>query len=241
MADRSDTDLRIVDQFDWNVFWERHGNKIVLLVGVLLLIGIGLLYRQKQIAQEAGRAATRLAEAHDIKSLEDIVREYPRTETAAQALLRLAEMQYRAGQYPDAAASYQKFRQQFPRHGLVESADLGLAAIKEAQGDLAGAQNDYLRVANLYPNGYTSLASRIGAARCAEALGQRQQAQQLYEEVMAQGQDTPWYSTAYVRSRVLGREPAPGTTNAPPAAATVMPQLPATAPTPAPATNPPGK
>jgi predicted negative regulator of RcsB-dependent stress response len=135
---------RIVEQFDFEMFWAKHGQKVMVGALVVLALGGGAFLWQRQQARNAAAAATRLATAQDPQMLEAVAQEYAGQETGAQALLRLASAHFRAGRYDDAARVYQQFQAQHPRHQFAPTAALGLAAVREAKGDYAGAKDLYL-------------------------------------------------------------------------------------------------
>jgi len=216
------TEPRITDQFDFEVFWEAHGQKIMTGALIVVALGAAAFFWQRHQARQAEMAATRLALAPDARALELLAQEYAGQETGAQALLRLADGLFRDGKYDDAARVYQQFLQQFSRHQFAPTAQLGLAAVAEAKGDHAGARDQYLRLAATAGNNYARTAARLGAARAAELLGQLKEARQLYEETLAAAQGTPWESEAYMRWVALSRElppeppaPAPAASPAP--------------------------
>jgi tetratricopeptide (TPR) repeat protein len=196
----------ISDQFEPDVFWEQHRGKIIPALIAVLAVGLVVFYRQRQVAEREQHAAASLAQATDVRSLEGIVQSYPRSEVAAQALLRIADMHFQAGRYNEAGTAYQGFANDFSRHPLIQSALLGLAAVQEAQGDLEDAKGQYLRIVSTYPKGYAVGSARMGAARCAEALGRIKEARQAYEEFLPTAQGSAWQAEAYLRWVVLARE-----------------------------------
>ncbi len=225
---------RIVDQFNFEVFWEQHGQKIMTGLLVLIALGGGAFFWQRHAARQAEAAATRLATAQDAGALELLAQEYAGKEIGAQALLRQAEVLFRNTQYGEALRVYDQFLQQYPRHPFAPTALLGQATVLEAQGNYAAAKDQYLRLAGEHGNNYARTAARLGAARCAELLGQLREARQLYEETLAAAQGTPWESEAYTRWVVLGRElppepPAPAATNTPAESGPLTPPAPAVA------------
>ena len=127
MAKEAQSDLRIIDEFDFEVFWAKHGKKIT--IGVLVVVAFGgiLLFRQNQANQRLEQAAASLTAARDLASLEQVAREFAGTHTALEALARLADEQYHEGKYAEATATFERILKEFPSHPLVESARLGLA------------------------------------------------------------------------------------------------------------------
>ncbi len=206
MEGTSRTDIRVVEQFEPEIFWEHHGKKIITAGVAVLAVGIAVFYWQRQASEREQRAATSLAEATNVKSLERVVEDYPKSEVAAQALLRLANLHFQAGQYSEAGAAYQRFVNDYSSHPLIQSALLGMAAAQEALGNLQEARDQYTRIVASYPRGYAVWSARMGAARCSEGLGQIKEAQQAYEEILSAGRGSPWQSEAYLRWVVLGRD-----------------------------------
>jgi tetratricopeptide (TPR) repeat protein len=237
MAQDIDNDLRITDQFDLEAFWADYGKRITIGTVVVVVVVGTLFYRQYQLNTQAEQAALMLANATDAASLEQIIRDYPKSSTAAEAMSRLADMYYRSGKYTEAASTYERIIQDFPTHLLAESAKLALAAILEAQGNSDGAKAQYLQIINSGPNNYVANAAKMGLARCLEIAGQKKEARQLYEELLALGQNSPWFTQAYLQWVVLNRDAPPEKPSEPPAQPATSPtknglQLPALTTTP---------
>jgi predicted negative regulator of RcsB-dependent stress response len=209
MAQDIQNDLRITDQFDLEAFWAEYGKKITIgAVAVIALVGV-LLYRQYQSGAQAEQAAYMLANARDTASLEQVIRDFPNSTTAAEAMSRLADVYYRTGKYPEAASTYERITREFPSHVLAQSAKLGLATVLEAQGNIDGAKAQYTQIINSGQGSYVVNAAKIGLARCLQIGGQKKEARQLYEEVLAMGQNSPWFTQAYLQYIVLTRDMPP--------------------------------
>jgi tetratricopeptide (TPR) repeat protein len=136
---------------------------------------------------------------------------------AAEALARLADLYYRNGRYAEAASTYQSLMRDFPGHPLAVSSRVGLAEALEAQGNFDGAKGQYLQIINSDPNNYIANAAKMGLARCLEIQGQKKEARQLYEELLAAGQNSPWFEKAYLRMVILNRDMPPEKADQPPA------------------------
>jgi len=218
VANITKSDIGFLEQFEPDIFWEKHGRKVVSIIVVVLALGVATFLWQKHAAQEEENAAARLAEARDAASLQRIVEDYPGKPVAAAAMIRLGDAYYRDGKYTEAAAIYQKFLTEYPRHPLVQSARIGLAAVQEVLGNLQAAREQYLQLASSDPYGYASLAAKMGVARCTEGLGQAKEARQMYEELLPAAQGSPWQSECFIMWKVLGRElpsETPAVTNQP--------------------------
>jgi tetratricopeptide (TPR) repeat protein len=209
MAQDIHNDLRITDQFDLEAFWAEYGKKITIGTAVVIAVVSILLYRQYQSGAQAEQAAYMLANARDTASLEQVIRDYPGSTTAAEAMSRLADTYYRTGKYPEAASTYERIEREFPSNVLAESAKLGLATVLEAQGNIESAKAQYTQIINSGQSSYVATAGKIGLARCLQLGGQNKEARQLYEEILALGQNSPWFTQAYLQLVVLTRDLPP--------------------------------
>jgi tetratricopeptide (TPR) repeat protein len=209
MAHDAQDDLRITDEFDFEVFWAKHGNQITGVFVAAVAIVLILLYWQHQTSSRAEEAATRLQRAMDVPALEQVVRDFPGSPSAGDALMRLGDLYYRNGQYTEAASTYQRLIKDFSTYPLADSGKLGLATILEAQGNFDGARAQYVQIVNSNPGSYVANSAKMGLARCLEALGQKKEARQIYEEMLALGQNSPWFGQAYLRWVVLTRDAQP--------------------------------
>ena len=206
MAQQTRTDWSFSEQFEPDLFWQRHGKKFIYAALALLGIGVVLYVWQRQQVAEADRMVQRLATANSPEALESIVNEYPGKPVAKEAMLLLAGIYGQIGRQTDAANLYQRFLNDFPGDSLTESASLALAGLREEQGNFADAKTKYLELMAAHPNGFTIKLAKLGAARCAEALGQSKEAKQLYEEVVASTREgSPLFEAAAIRLLVLRR------------------------------------
>lgn len=218
MADINKTAVEFMNQFEPDLFWQRHGRKILWGVVVVLAVGVIAVQMQRQAAEREEEAAVRLAQATDPLTLGQLASEYKGKEIGAQACLRLANLQSQAGHLPETAAAYQEFLTVYPQHPLADAAQLGQAASLEASGKLEEAKIRYLQITTR-PSSYTVVAAKLGAARCAEALGQTKDAVQLYEELVPAVAGTQWAVPVAIRLDVLARSQETVVTGAGPASA----------------------
>jgi TolA-binding protein len=217
MTREAQDDLRITDEFDFEVFWQRHGKQLTGAVIAIAAFGLVLLYWQHQTNFEAERATESLAHARDSASLQAVVRDFPKSPVAVEALARLADLYYRNGRYTEAATAYQTLMRDYPGNPLAVSSKIGLAQVLEAQGNLDGAKAQYSQIISSGAGSYIANDARMGLARCLEFQGQKKEARQLYEELLAVGQNSPWFEKAYLRMVVLNRDVAPEKADQPPA------------------------
>lgn len=209
MARDAQDNLRITNQFDFEVFWSEHGKRITTAVVAVVILGFVLLYWRHQSSVQVEEAAGSLARATDVASLEQVIRDFPKSPVVVDALSRLAELYYRNGKYAEAASTYERITRDFPTHPLAESAKMSLAEILEAQNNLDGAGGQYLQIINSSPNSYVANSAKMGLARCLEGQGRKKEARQVYEEILASGQNSPWFTQAYLQWVVLNRDAVP--------------------------------
>jgi TolA-binding protein len=128
------------------------------------LIGIIAVYQQSQSNKRDIEAADRLSHANDLVSLQTIAKEYSDKAIGAQALLRLGDLQFEAGHFPEAAGVYQELIGRFPSNPLADSARMSAVAAIEAQGKFEEAKTQYLQLASRQ-NNYLAVAAKVAAAR----------------------------------------------------------------------------
>ena len=218
MADLNKTAVEFMEQFEPDLFWQKHGRKVLWGVVVALAIGVIAVQMQRHSAEHAEEAATRLAQATDPVVLQQLTREFKGKEIGAQACLRLANLESQAGRLPESMAAYREFLTVYPHHPMADAAQLGQAASLEADGKLEDAKMQYIQISSR-PNSYTVVAAKLGAARCAEALGQIKEAVQRYEELVPAVAGTQWAVPVAIRLDVLARSQETAVTGAGPASA----------------------
>lgn len=205
MTETSKFNLSELEQFEPDLFWQEHGRKVLWATAAALAVGLAAYLWQQQRAQEADAACAKLAQATDAASLQQIIQNYADSDVVPVAMIRLSDIQFREGRYPDAAAGYQRFLEKHPKHFLADAARLGLASIQESLGNADGARTLYTQLISANPNGYAVMAAKLGVARCAEMMGQPNEARQTYNEVMASDKAGSWQGEAFFRWTILGR------------------------------------
>jgi predicted negative regulator of RcsB-dependent stress response len=218
--------IKELEQFEPDVFWEKHGKQVIAGTVAVLVVIVGLLMWQRQQQSGEEQEALKLSQAVDITRLEQFVNSSGSKSLVPMALMRLGDLHFREGRYAEAGTTYQKLVDIYPRSSFVAGARFSLAAIQEAQGQFEAARGLYSQLAG-GTSGYAGYQARLGVARCTEALGQTKEARQLYEELLMAGQMSGGQSLPMVRWAVLGRsQPASvAATNNTSATQTTIPQL----------------
>lgn len=219
-------DIQFLDRFEPDVFWTTHGRKILWGTAAIVAIGLISLWSQRQKAERIEIATETLAKTADPAVLQRFTVDFKGNEIGAQALLRLADLQYHGGHLPEAAATYREFVTSYPQHPLIDTARLGGAAVLESELKFEDAKKEYLMIASR-PDSFAVTAAKLGAARCCEMLGQTKEAAQYYEELMPVAANTGWEVQVAVRLAVLARTMQPAQASQPAAAANPTIGLPA--------------
>jgi len=199
------TDVRVVDQFNFEQLWAKYGSRVLTGATVVVVVFLAIVLWQRQSSEKQEAASVTVAESSDAASLENVAREFPGKEVGAQSLLRLGDIQFNSGKYSDAAGTYVRFLSEYPHHEFADAAALGQAASTESAGDLATARSLYEQLASTKPSGFLAIAARVGAARCMQGLGQTNEARQAYEELLPAVQGTTWQAEVYLRWVELSR------------------------------------
>jgi hypothetical protein len=201
-------DSQFFDRFEPDVFWEKYSTKIIWGVIAVGAIGLIALWSQRQAAERIEIATEKLSRTTDPTDLHKLAEDFKGNQIGAQALLRLAEVQYQSGHLSDVVAAYHDFIATYPENPLIDTARLGEASMLEAQGHFEDAKKEYLLIA-ARPTSYAANAAKLGAARCSEALGQTKEAFQYYQELMPTAGNTSWELPVAVRLAVLARTMQP--------------------------------
>ena len=128
--------------------------------------------------------------------LERLIAQYPNTDDALQAQLRLAALYQQQNKPAEALAIYRKIAGS-GTNGFAAEAQFMYGSLLLQQGKAAEALQAFQTMPERYPDALDWLAqSYLGQARAYRALGQRQQAIQAYDKVITQFGETSFAATA---------------------------------------------
>ena len=185
--------------FDWAALWEtvqEQGKSWAVSVLVVVVVLAGFYgyrgYREKQVQT----AAQLLANARDMRPLQEIVTRYAKTPSAPTAMLIMGREMYQMGDYSGAVSLYQRFEKEYPQHPLKAVAAMGQIQCSEAMGQLTEAAAAYTRFAQVNAGHYLAPLATLGRARCLTDMGRREDARQVYEEFIAANPKSPWVRDA---------------------------------------------
>jgi len=171
------------DPIDAALFWHANRKKILLAVAAVAILGGGSLawYVSSTLSLRAAEAA--LAVAKDASAYESLIKNYPGTMPAADALLLLASAQRDAGKLDESTAAFQSFLKNYPRHPLAGGALLGIGQNQDSSGKSSEAAATFREVAGKYPASYAAPVARYAEAEILLREFRRDEARAVLETI----------------------------------------------------------
>jgi len=192
---------------------------VVLGLGVVVVVGIGwagwAAWKSRYESQGSmafARARTLVAQAQISgaatdareraeKALQDVLTDYPRLSSVAQAAYLLGSLRYSAAQYPQARSSYELARAMAGSRSLAALAGLDIGYCWEAEKNYDAAEKAYLSAINVAkPKDFLYEEGMVDAARAQELGGKRAAALETYQRLLKDLPDTR--RAEEIRSRV---------------------------------------
>ena len=119
------------------------------------------------------------------KALEDVVAEYPRLSSGAQAAYQLGNLRFAAGQYPQARAAFQVARSRGRSASLTSLASLGVGFTFEAEKNYEAAEKSFAEtVKGASPKDFLYEEAMSDMARVQELGGKRAAALETYQKIL---------------------------------------------------------
>ncbi|PYM56568.1 MAG: hypothetical protein DMD77_15455 [Candidatus Rokuibacteriota bacterium] len=119
------------------------------------------------------------------KALEDVVAEYPRLSSGAQAAYQLGNLRFAAGQYPQARAAFQVARSRARSASLTSLASLGVGFTFEAEKNYEAAEKSFAEtVKGASPKDFLYEEAMSDMARVQELGGKRAAALETYQKLL---------------------------------------------------------
>ena len=189
--------------FDPVAFWYLHKGKILALTA-LFVVGLSGYAIQQMLENNARVASqTALAKAKTADDFQKVIAEHAGSVAAANAQLRLAELQRKAGKLDDSTATLKAFAEAHPQHPLLSGAWLGIAENQEAAGKADEALAAYQKVATTYPTSYAAPLALLAQARLQKAKGQTDLAKRTYEQIVTQFSNSDFAQQALQQGAAL--------------------------------------
>ncbi len=196
-------------------FVEAHRTAIIAgAIALVVILGAAGAYswyriRQGQLARIAlanaeqslpvGAPGTPVNSDEAMKRLATLAKDYPGTDSAEEALIRLANLQYEAGKMDEARTTYGDYLKSYPGGRFLLMAAIGKAYVDESKGDYqAGAETlshalDRAKNSPLAGEAYTDLA------RLYEEMKKPQDALRVYNQIIELYGQTYWAQQAQQR------------------------------------------
>ena len=119
------------------------------------------------------------------KALEDVVAEYPRLSSGAQAAYQLGNLRFAAGQYPQARAAFQVARSRARSASLASLASLGIGFTFEAEKNYEAAEKSFAEtVKGTSSKDFLYEEAMSDMARVQELGGKRAAAVETYQKIL---------------------------------------------------------
>ena len=141
------------------------------------------------------------------KALQAVIVEYPRLSSVAQAAYLRAGMQFSAGQYAQARASYEVARAKAGSRSLAAMATLDIGYCWEAEKNYEASEKAYqLAISGAKPQDFLYEEAMVGTGRTQELAGKPAAALETYQRLLRDVPDTR--RAEEIRSRVASLQPA---------------------------------
>jgi tetratricopeptide (TPR) repeat protein len=212
-----------------------HQSKVIAIVAVLVIVGAAVawtLHARMQAQQDAETQFTEYQASADralglkdearteaikdaLSHFDGLVKAYPDSDVAPQALVRAAELLNATGQPAKAAGYYQRLVEMAGApEGMKMLARRGWAAALEQSGDVEKAIVEYKALADAStPQEAVEADWDIG--RCYEILKDPENAKTFYRKAIESGGESKWTELARFRVETLERGPTPPMSAAP--------------------------
>ncbi len=136
-----------------------------------------------------------------LKLYQEVVRLFPRSDSAQQALYQSAQCHYRLTKYQDAIAAFQKYLQGNPRGKFSVLAGLGLGYCFEQEGQYDKALAAYATAIDGNPDDPLIGEAFVSSGRCQEMAGKKEDAISTYTQVVERFPNSSW--KAYAERKLL--------------------------------------
>lgn len=190
---------------DSELFWQEHWQKfvwgLVAIVVLILAVGVWTLYASH--VRSSAEALYSMANSPD--SWREVMRQYPGSEPAGNAQIRLAASLRESGDFEGATAELESFTENYPEHPLAGAAWLTLGEIRQAQDRTESALQAYRMSSSKYQDSYTAPIAMVAEAKLLADQGQAGEARAVLESINSLYPQTP---AAMVAAGELSRLPA---------------------------------
>jgi TolA-binding protein len=197
-------------------FVELHRTAIMAAaIAVVIILGAAGAYSWYWIHQgQLARAA--LADAEQVlrtetpanadeamKRLAAVAKDYRGTESAEEALIRLANLQYDVGKMDEAQKAYGDYLRTYPRGRFVLMAAIGQAYVDDSKGNYQAGAEALSRALDNAKNSPLAGEAYSELARLYEEMKKPEDAIRVYSQIVEQYGQTYWAQQAQQRLALL--------------------------------------
>lgn len=133
------------------------------------------------------------------KIFQEVVKQFPKTGSAEEALIALGNQQYAEGKIDESLASFSQYLATFPRGRFTLEAGLGKAYGQEAKGDFEGAAKTLSATLDRGKNDPLAGEAYMSLARVYEEMKKPDDAMRVYGQVVEKYPETRWAQYAMRR------------------------------------------
>lgn len=145
-----------------------------------------------------------------LKSLEELVKEYPGTSGEERALYYLGNLYWELKEYEKAKESYENYLKKYPRGIFALQAQEGIGYCWEGLKDFAKALDSYKKARDRFPSHYLAPQIEMDIARIYKILGNYPQAEKVYQGIITSSPNSPWADkAAEALELIAGKSPTP--------------------------------
>ena len=189
--------------FDPVAFWYLHKTKLLALAAIFVVGLLGYAIQQWMESNARATSQAAFAKATSEDDFKKVIADYGGSVAAANAQLRLAELQRKGGKLEESTATLKAFVEQHPQHPLISGAWLGIATNQETAGKTDEALASYQKVATTYPTSYAAALALMAQARLQKDKGQIDLAKRTFEQVVTQFHGSDFEHQALQQSTTL--------------------------------------
>lgn len=194
-------------------FFKAYASQIATVVLIIAAVGIAA-YRYYGVAERQKQEATeKLFSARSTQELDLLLSDNASSHVAPLALLKMAKLQFNAGNYDMAMSKYDEFKKKYSQHDLADAAEMGKLHCMEARNQTQEALAGFIAFTKAKPNNFLYAEAVIAQGRCLEQLGQKKEAITVYEDFIAAHPKSAWTSKVEDLMKALKNKPSENKTS----------------------------
>ena len=201
---------KLDSDLDAELAWQRNKSKVIGGVSAVVAVAIAVSGWMIYSNIRTDAAQSLLSQANDIAGYQEVIKKFPGTNPAADAMLRLAAAQRDEGKLEESTATFREFLKKHPTHPLAGAALLGVGQNQDASGDYQSAVATYQQVITQYPKSFAAPYASYSEAEIYLRSFQRDEARRSYNMIVSQFPDSIVARMAAGQLQRLGTsEPSP--------------------------------